>query len=179
MRTIPVLTHYLEMNKEPTLDLEPPMEGVVFERVKKISVEEYRSVYISVGNPYGWFDRVLMEDGELERILDDPGTEVYILKVLGEIAGYCEIDRREGEDVEISFLALRKEFQGKHLGWYLLNRALGEAWKENTVRVWLHTCEWDHKAAIPMYLKAGFRIYSRDYHDQKVPYDFDISMLDP
>lgn len=180
MRTIPVLTHYLEMYERPDfIDLEPPQEDLSFERVKDISVEDYRSIYTAVGGPYGWFDRVLMEDEDLEKILRDKGTEIFILKVKDEVAGYCEIDRREGEDVEIAFLALKKKFHRKHIGRYLLNRALNEAWSEETIRVWLHTCEWDHEAAIPMYKNAGFRIYSRDYHDQKVPDDFEISMLDP
>jgi hypothetical protein len=39
----------------------------------------------------------------------------------------------------------------------LMNRTLERAFRDGTRRVWLHTCTFDHPAAVPFYLKAGFR----------------------
>jgi hypothetical protein len=37
--------------------------------------------------------------------------------------------------------------------------ALAAAWRPDTKRVWLHTCTFDHPAAIPFYRRAGFAPY--------------------
>jgi GNAT superfamily N-acetyltransferase len=49
------------------------------------------------------------------------------------------------------------EFIGRGWGKHLLTRAVLSAWDLGTQRVWLHTCTLDHPAALPNYLKRGFR----------------------
>ncbi len=169
MRTVPVLTYYLEMTERPVIFPEDPPEGLSLTKVDNISLKEYRDLYVSVGGPYRWYDRVLMDDEELLSIIEDPGTEIHVLRIGGKTSGYFEIDTRDPEDVEIVFLGIVQKHIGKGYGKYLLGRCLSLAWKENTRRVWLHTCEWDHEGALPMYEKAGFTLFKKDYHDQKIP----------
>jgi GNAT superfamily N-acetyltransferase len=169
MGTVPVLTYYLEMTERPVIIPEDPPEGLTITKVDNISLKGYRDLYVSVGGPYRWYDRVLMEDMELQTIINEPGTEIHVLRIDGEPSGYFEIDRKDPSDVEIVFLGIVQQHIGKGMGKYLLGRCLSIAWKENTVRVWLHTCEWDHERALPMYIKAGFTLFKKGYHDQKVP----------
>ena len=52
---------------------------------------------------------------------------------------------------------LLPDFIGRGWGKHLLTRAVLSAWESGTHRVWLHTCTLDHQAALPNYLKRGFR----------------------
>ena len=36
------------------------------------------------------------------------------------------------------------------------------AWDFGPTRVWLHTNTFDHRAALPNYLKRGFRVYKTE-----------------
>jgi len=36
------------------------------------------------------------------------------------------------------------------------------AWEFNPRRVWVHTSSFDHRAALPNYLKRGFRVYKTE-----------------
>ena len=40
---------------------------------------------------------------------------------------------------------------------------LALAWRPDLRRVHVHTCTLDHPAALPAYLKAGFRAYKRAF----------------
>jgi GNAT superfamily N-acetyltransferase len=54
---------------------------------------------------------------------------------------------------------LEQGFTGKGLGGALLNIVLEEAWKHNPRRIWVHTRDFEHPAALPNYLARGMRIY--------------------
>ncbi len=173
MITVPVLTSYLEIKERPVIDPEDPPVDLTITKAVNISLKEYRDLYVSIGGPYGWFDRVLMDDEELLSIIKDHCTEIYFIRIDGEPSGFFEIDRKDPEDVEIVFLGFVQKHIGKGYGKYLLGRCLSKVWRKETKRVWLHTCEWDHERALPMYEKAGFSLFKKDYHDQKVPEDHD------
>jgi hypothetical protein len=42
-----------------------------------------------------------------------------------------------------------------------MNRALELAWSRPVTRVWLHTCTFDHPAALAFYQRSGFRPFRR------------------
>jgi GNAT superfamily N-acetyltransferase len=56
------------------------------------------------------------------------------------------------------YFGLLDEFTGRGLGAYMLTEAVTIAWKAGASRVWLHTNTLDHPAALPNYLKRGFRV---------------------
>jgi GNAT superfamily N-acetyltransferase len=64
---------------------------------------------------------------------------------------------------------LLPQFIGQRLGKFFLNRTLRTAWSYGPKRVWVHTCDLDHPAALPTYLNVGFRIYEETIISQFVP----------
>ena len=49
-----------------------------------------------------------------------------------------------------------------------LRIAIEKAWSHGPERIWLHTCELDHPAAMPMYLEAGFEVFDQRVIEQVV-----------
>ena len=168
MRTIPVKVIYLQMFSRPGRNHEPSREEVRILRAEKPTIAFYRFLYDAVGRDWNWVDRKLMPDEELGRILRDDGVEVYVLYVRGVPAGYAELDRRVDDEVEIAYFGIMPEFIGRGLGRLLFHWAVDKAWSYGPKRVWLHTCELDHEAALPLYLKAGFEIFDERTTDQVV-----------
>lgn len=161
-------TTYLEML---ALDLRPraaPAGDLDVVRLPAPELKEYRALYSSVGQAHRWVDRLLMPDDELQRILQDDRVEIYLLKVDRQLAGYAELDRRVPGQIEIAYFGLLPQFIGRGLGKYLLGWTLERAWSYQPNRVWVHTCDLDHAAALPNYLKAGFRIYDQRIVQQVV-----------
>jgi ribosomal protein S18 acetylase RimI-like enzyme len=63
-------------------------------------------------------------------------------------------------EIELKNFGLVMEAQGRGLGSWLLHTALHHEWQLQPRRIWLHTDDWDHPAALRLYEKAGFRAYS-------------------
>ena len=63
------------------------------------------------------------------------------------------------ECVEVAYFGLLPRFIGQGLGGHLLTAAVERAWQRGAKRVWLHTCDLDHPAALPHYQARGFRPY--------------------
>ena len=71
---------YLEMKSPPALRPDPPGLTCTFERVESPDLAWHRSLFQRVGEPYLWSSRLSIGDAELQRILQDPGVEVYVLR---------------------------------------------------------------------------------------------------
>ena len=72
-------------------------------------------------------------------------------------------------EIELAYFGLFAEFRRQGLGSYLLDWAIQQALSYQPERLWVHTCELDHPAALPTYLKAGFQIYLEQVIDQPLP----------
>jgi len=72
--------------------------------------------------------------------------------------GFCEFERSLS-DIELKNFGLVPLAQGKGLGSFLLRTALHEEWQLRPRRIWLHTDNWDHPAAIKLYESVGFQTY--------------------
>jgi GNAT superfamily N-acetyltransferase len=72
------------------------------------------------------------------------------------------ISHFEKKEVEIAYFGLLEEFQNKKLGSYLLSQAIQKSFKENTNRVWVHTCTLDHKNALNNYISRGMKIFKTE-----------------
>lgn len=157
--TIPVKTWFLEM-REAVQGTSPDFSyDTSIVRAVRPTVAFYRFLYNQVGKGYSWYNRLLMFDDELLKIIHDELVEIHVLWVGGIPAGFAELDFRVPGEVEIAYFGIMEEFRGKKLGPRLLHWALHKAWSTSPKRVWLHTCELDDKAALPMYLRAGFVQY--------------------
>ena len=159
MNTIPVKTYYLQMHAPPERTVPPPLEGTQVVSVERPTVRYYRFLYDAVGRDWNWVDRNRLSNDELRAILHHDRVEIYVLHVGGSPAGFCEMDRRVEGEVELRYFGLMPEFFGQGLGTYFLNWSLRQAWSYSPTRVWLHTCDLDHEAALPLYQHAGLVLY--------------------
>ena len=71
------------------------------------------------------------------------------------------LDFREPGQCEIVFFGVTAKLVGTGAGRWLMNRALEIAWSRPIARVWLHTCTFDHPAALAFYQRSGFRPFRR------------------
>lgn len=149
---------YLEMTSSG--DLRPASSAGAkprIERLEHCSVGLFRFLYEEVGRAYRWTDRLGWSDAMIERHLATPGVSIWLLTSDDQPAGYFELIAHEDDSVEIAYFGLLPDFIGRGWGKYLLTLAVQSAWQLGPRRVWLHTCTLDHPAALPNYLKRGFR----------------------
>lgn len=168
MKTVPVKTTYLQMLARAQRNTPPPIEGVEIVRAEKPAVAFYRSLYDAVGGDWNWVDRKLLSDEELRGIIHDDLVEIYVLYFNQAPAGYAELDRRKENEIELAYFGIVPDLIGKGLGRYFLDWTIRQAWSHDPKRLWLHSCELDHQAALPMYLSAGFKVFDERMVDQVV-----------
>ena len=154
---------YLEM-RSPS-ELRPKRAEDLRFSIRQASVPQWkfnRFLYGFIGEGWNWTDKNVWTDEQWRAYAESPNLQTFVAYYDGSIAGYFEIERQEGKEVEITYLGLAREFLGRGFGGALLTRAVEEAWKWNASRVWLHTCDLDHAAAIPNYLARGFKVYKTE-----------------
>ena len=123
----------------------------------------FRRLYAGVGTAYRWTDRAAWTDADIERHLAIPGLEIWVARVAGALAGYFELRPSDGgQQVEIAYLGLLPPFVGRGFGGPLLTAAVRRAWMLGPGRVWLHTCTFDHPAALSNYLARGFTVWREE-----------------
>ncbi|HQX83163.1 MAG TPA: GNAT family N-acetyltransferase [Vicinamibacterales bacterium] len=157
---IVVTTTYLEMRQRSELRparMAAAPFGLV--QVEIPSPEFSRFLYTVVGAAYGWHDRQGWDDTRWRAYLQRPELETWVAYVSGTPAGYYELDRQAGDDIEIAYFGLLPSFIGKGLGGPLLTAAATRAWDRGAARVWVHTCTLDHPNALANYQSRGFRAY--------------------
>src|SRR5205085_12689870 len=86
-----------------------------------------RFLYTSVGGAWHWQDRLPWTWAQWLSWLDTPDVETWVLSVHGTPAGYCELQRQSGGDVEIAYFGLLPKFTGRGLGKYLLSETIERA----------------------------------------------------
>jgi GNAT superfamily N-acetyltransferase len=151
---------YLEMTQPPDLDVPPA--PLPLKRVDVPEPEHYRSLFRLVGSRWLWFSRLIMEDAHLAAIIQHPKVELYAVHdEQDREVGMIELDFREPQECELSFIGLIPELAGQGHGRWLLAEAVHRAWREGVERVHVHTCSLDHPAALSAYRRAGFIPYKR------------------
>lgn len=151
----------LEMFARPQTLTERVDKGFALNRAIRPDSIWYRDLFSRVGQDWLWFSRLLMGDGELRQILDDPLVEIYSLRSPSGDGGLLELDFRNPDECELSFFGLVPALLGKGAGRWLMNQALDIAWSRPIRRFWVHTCTQDHPAALPFYIRSGFRPFHR------------------
>jgi GNAT superfamily N-acetyltransferase len=130
-------------------------------RVDVSKLDWYRDLYCRVGRQWLWISRIRMPDAELAAIIQSPLMEIYALAHEGRDEGLLELDFREPGQCEIVSFGVTEKRVGTGAGRWLMNRALELAWSRPVTRVWLHTCTFDHPAALAFYQRSGFRPFRR------------------
>jgi len=162
MELVNVTVYYLEMHAPSPRVIPPPRDGLNVQHVPAPTVPYYRVLYNAVGKGYHWLSRRKMPDDALAALLGDPRNEVHILHVDNAPAGFAELDRRQGSEIELVQFGLMPAFIGQGLGKWFLQWTINKAWSYAPTRFWLHTCTLDHPNALPNYLKAGFRLFKQE-----------------
>ena len=102
-----------------------------------------------------------MPDAELAAIVQSPLMEIYALAHEGRDEGLLEMDCREPGQCEIVSFGLTEKLVGTGAGRWLMNRGQEIAWSHPIKRLWLHTCTFDHPAALAFYQRSGFLPFRR------------------
>ncbi len=170
MPSVEVVRTYLEMGSPG--DLRParePADAPRLEQVEECPASFFRYLYAEVGRAYHWTDRLAWTDEMVRAHLSDPAVSLWLLSSRGAPAGYFELRRHEDRSVEVAYFGLLPEFVGRGWGGHLLTLAVRSAWAAGPERVWLHTCTLDHPAALPNYLKRGFRPVREEVYTARLP----------
>ena len=102
-----------------------------------------------------------MSDAEVAAIIRAPEVEFHALVQDGRDEGLLELDFRQSGECELVFFGVTESLIGTGAGRWPMNRALERAWSGPVNRVWVHTCTFDHPAALSFYQRAGFRPFRR------------------
>jgi GNAT superfamily N-acetyltransferase len=162
-----VVTH-LEMTARPALRSDPPGAWTL-RRVETPGLDWFRDLYRRVGEEWLWSGRLQISDADLDAIIHAPLVEVYALVADGREEGLLELDFRATGDCELVFFGVTAKLIGSGAGSWLMNRALELAWSRQVARVWLHTCTYDHPAAVTFYQRSGFRPFRRQVEIEDDP----------
>jgi GNAT superfamily N-acetyltransferase len=162
------ITH-LEMTSPADLRAKPPPGEAATVRVPVPLPELNRFFYSAVGGDYFWLERLPWAYSDWLKYLDRPEQQTWLTNVAGIPAGYFELERQPGDDVEIVYFGLLPAFTGKGLGGWALSEAANRAWQMGAKRVWVHTCDLDHAGALPNYLARGFRVFKTETKNEVLP----------
>jgi ribosomal protein S18 acetylase RimI-like enzyme len=152
-----VKVSYLELTRSPL-----PPEDRFFEEfivAERLCIDEYLDLYKRVGELVRWDQRLRMPRSELVSLLASTISQIYVLRdAMTQAIGFCEFERSLPE-IELKNFGLVPPAQGNGLGSFLLRTALQGEWRLGPRRIWLHTDNWDHPAAIKLYESVGFQTY--------------------
>lgn len=147
------------LERAPPIEAPPRDPAVAIHRVRQPSLDWYRDLYRRIGEDWLWFSMALMPDARLAAILNAPGTVVLTFERDGRSAGLAELDFSKPGAVEIVMFGVVPEETGTGAAHALMNAALTESMRPDIERVWLHTCTFDHPAAVRFYRRQGFSAY--------------------
>jgi len=144
-----------------------PEWGVV--RVPAPLPELNRFFYTAVGGDWYWIDRLGWTYQDWLKYLNRPELHTWLVTVGGVPAGYFELEMQADGNIEIAYFGLLPAVVGEGLGGWALTRAVQECWATGAQRIWMHTCNLDHPAALANYLARGFREFKRETKYEDLP----------
>ena len=150
------MTTLLEMLDRPQLTYTRPSRSGMLLRLDEPSIGFYRHLQEQAGTARTRTRWANDADDELFVYLTDELVDVFVLFMGGAPAGFFELDRRSGPDVELVHAGLLPDFHGRGLGKYLVATAVETAWDEEPERVWVTTSDDDDPRGLLLYQWAGF-----------------------
>lgn len=159
MASVAVTITYLEMEHPAMLrGKRTERADVTLVRIDPPDAKLASQLYADVGNAYFWLDRAEWTRAQWRDDLALPGTELWVLRVDDEDAGYFHLTMPAPRTREILYLGLRPGYEGMGLGAHLLTCAIDRAWEAGADRVLVNTCTLDHPSALANYQARGFEV---------------------
>lgn len=164
---MPVVTiTYLETRS--TKELRPSSRSantLIIQEVIADQRQQSRNFYCAVGAPWAWNDKRYWSDEQWQTYAKAPELRTFIAYLQDEPVGYFELHQTNEVEIEIAYFGLLPAFVGRGLGGELLTKTLETAWQQNPSRVWVHTCDLDHPAALSNYQARGMVVYKVEVHE--------------
>jgi hypothetical protein len=147
----------------------PPTRPATITRLPDPVPAFARFLYATVGRPCLWSSRLAWPDDRWAAHFADPHHELWVAWLDGNPIGFAELRVQSPgpvhATVEIRYMGLFPQFYRRKLGGQLLYEVTCESWRMHervagmaTVgRVVLDTRDLDAGAALPNYLKKGYR----------------------
>ena len=160
---------FLEMTKEPIYDWPyvTSKEGITVLKAQKPPVWYFLALYRVVGSEYEWTDQYKLTHQELSKFLEHSDVMFHTFIYNGWPAGFFILDFREKYICDIAYFGLVKDAIGKGFGSYLIKKAVKLGWKKSGLKkMTVNTNTLDHKAALPLYQKVGFKQVSWEIHQR-------------
>ena len=159
-----VKRNYLEINS--LLDLkegDKPTNEYYLDLIDPINFQLNKFFYKSIGKNHNWIDRLSWSEEKWIKYVSSENVRTYVFKFKNDLVGFFElIFHPEKNETEIAYFGILEEYQNKKLGSYLLSEAIKKSFKNNTNRVWVHTCSLDHKNALNNYVSRGMKIFKTE-----------------
>ena len=148
----------LERRTPPKPAAYPLPTGYTLVQPDPVDLSSFKQLFRAVGDPWLWHGRLVKSDGEILSILTAPTTTLrYLLDPDRSPVGLFEGQLHDGDALEVSYFGFVPEAIGKGLGAPLMEHGVDAAWSPAIRRTWLHTCTFDHPAALSFYRRQGFR----------------------
>jgi N-acetylglutamate synthase-like GNAT family acetyltransferase len=154
-----VVTCLEMLSKPPAKDTSLP-SGFSLRRFSSADLATFRALFKAIGEDNMWFSRLFVPDEKLAQILDKTQIESYAFCQNENPVGLLELNFAEMPNCELVFFGLTPDTIGSGLGRTLMNIAITKAWEKPISRFWVHTCHFDHPAAVGFYKRSGFTPYS-------------------
>lgn len=154
---------YLEMDAPPPSSAAAPPPGLSLVHVRNPSSEWYLDLFRAIGGQdWLWSSRLELDRCALAAILADAAVEIRVLRDgAGRDLGLLELDFRTPKQCKLAFFGVARAVQGQGVGRWMMQAALARAWAVPMDRVLVNTCTLDHPAALPFYMRSGFRPVAR------------------
>ena len=158
-----VSIYHLEMHSRDQLRPASAAPGLDVAECRLRQFQVNRFFYQFVGDAWEWHDKLSWTDQEWRDYAERDELRTWMATVEGSPAGYYELERQPGDDVEIKYFGLAPAFIGRGMGGALLSHALASAWDwDKPGRVWVHTCSLDHPSALANYRARGMSHYKTE-----------------
>ena len=155
----------LEMCQPPPSPSGPQKSALVLRHwAAPVDSDAYRVLFRTIGENWLWQGRLVVDDHRLATILDAPTTQVHVgTRRDGVAVGLLELDFATPATVELAYFGLVPGMTGSGHGGWLMAHAMRLAWRPGVERVWVHTCDLDHPAALGFYIASGFVPFERSF----------------
>ena len=156
-----IFRNYLELKSlKDFKEVKKPSENYSVELSNPKDFQINKFFYKSIGKNCQWVDRLVWTDVDWTKYVSDKKLFTCILKDKGEMAGYFELlFNQDTKDAELAYFGILEEYFGKKMGGYLLSEAIKFSFNLGCIRVWVHTCSFDHKNALYNYQSRGMKIF--------------------